>query len=155
MLAWVIFNALLSSVDFFQINYFTKLFLQHSECQIRDVKFPNKLLALHVPFFLRDAVNEKSIIQIVKTHNILLANASGRVELYTPANGLEPDQEQRFVDLGPNWLQRASVHPLHLLLACNQKKCEFVILNQVQQVKLVTINRPHSYCLCALAKLSG
>ena len=135
---------------------FSKLTIsQNSFSNTQSVKFPNKLLALHVPFFLRDAVNEKSIIQIVKTHNILLANASGRVELYTPANGLEPDQEQRFVDLGPNWLQRASVHPLHLLLACNQKKCEFVILNQVQQVKLVTINRPHSYCLCALAKLSG
>ena len=33
----------------------------------RGVKFPNKLLALHVPIFLQDAVNYKSITQIVKT----------------------------------------------------------------------------------------
>ena len=52
----------------------------------RGVKFPNKLLALHVPNFLWDAINLKSNTRIVKTslalHNILLANASGRVEFY-------------------------------------------------------------------------
>ena len=42
------------------------------------------------PIFLGDAVNYKSTTQIVKLlpalHNTLLANASGRVEFYTPGS---------------------------------------------------------------------
>ena len=33
----------------------------------RGVKFPNKLLPLHVSIFLQDVVNQKSTTQIVKT----------------------------------------------------------------------------------------
>ena len=57
---------------------------------IRDVKFPNELLALHVLNFLRDAVNKKVLHKLsellLALHNILLANASLRVEFYTPDN---------------------------------------------------------------------
>ena len=58
-------------------------------CVCRGVKFPNKLLALHNPTFLEDAVNLKSTLHklsklLLALHNILLANASGQVEFYTP-----------------------------------------------------------------------
>ena len=60
----------------------TKIFVKN-----RGVKFPNKLLALHVPKFSLRCSKLESTTQIVKTFlalHILLENASGRVEFYTP-----------------------------------------------------------------------
>ena len=45
------------------------------------------------PIFLKDAVNKKVLQKLSKLllalHNILLENASGRVEFYTPAQERE------------------------------------------------------------------
>ena len=48
---------------------------------LRGVKFQNKLLALMSQIFFGDAVNKKVLHKLSK---LLLTNASGRVEFYTP-----------------------------------------------------------------------